>query len=75
MPVRTAKAEWKGNLKEGKGTMSLGSGAYEGAYSFGSRFEEAPGANPEELIGAAHAGYFSMALSGELNKAGFAPYP
>ena len=53
--------------------MKLGSGAYEGRYSFGSRFEENPGSNPEELIGAAHAGCFSMALSGGLGRAGFEP--
>jgi osmotically inducible protein OsmC len=53
--------------------MSLGGGAYNGPYSFQSRFEEAPGTNPEELIAAAHAGCFSMALSGQLTKGGFAP--
>lgn len=73
MPVRTANAVWEGGLKDGKGTMRLGSGAYEGRYSFGSRFEEAPGTNPEELIGAAHAGCFSMALSAGLGKAGHSP--
>jgi len=73
MPKRTAKAEWQGGLKGGKGTMALGSGAYEGGYSFGSRFEEAPGTNPEELIAAAHAGCFSMALSAGLEKAGHTP--
>ncbi len=73
MPVRSAEAEWKGTLREGAGTMKLGSGAYEGAYSFGSRFEENPGSNPEELLGAAHAGCFSMALSGNLSRAGFTP--
>lgn len=71
MPVRKASAVWNGSLKEGNGTMSMGSGAYEGAYSFGSRFEEAPGTNPEELIAAAHAGCFSMALSAGLGKSGF----
>lgn len=70
MAVRTAEAEWKGDLKEGNGRMRLGGGAYEGAYSFASRFEEGQGTNPEELIGAAHAGCFSMALSAELGKAG-----
>ena len=70
MPVRTATAAWEGGLKDGSGTMRLGSGAYEGKYSFGSRFEEAPGTNPEELIAAAHAGCFSMALSAGLGKAG-----
>ena len=71
MAVRKAEAIWEGNLKEGKGTMKLGSGAYEGAYSFSSRFEEGTGTNPEELTGAAHAGCFSMALSSGLSKAGF----
>jgi osmotically inducible protein OsmC len=65
---RTAEARWNGSLFKGDGTMRLGSGAYEGKYSFGSRFEEDPGTNPEELIGAAHAGCFSMALSGALGK-------
>lgn len=73
MPVRKAEAEWKGTLREGRGTIKLSSGAFHGAYSFGTRFEEAPGTNPEELIGAAHAGCFSMALSGALTRAGFSP--
>lgn len=73
MAVRKAEANWEGSLKEGKGTMSLGSGAYKGAYTWSSRFEEAPGTNPEELLGAAHAGCFSMALSSDLGKAGFTP--
>lgn len=73
MPVRKASAVWNGKLLEGNGTMKLSSGAYEGKYSFGSRFEENPGTNPEELIGAAHAGCFSMAFSAELGKAGFDP--
>ena len=73
MAVRTSEAAWKGNLREGQGTMKLGSGAYEGSYSFPSRFESGPGTNPEELIGAAHAGCFSMALSAGLSKAGFTP--
>ena len=73
MPVRTSDAEWNGSLKEGSGRMAFGSGAWEGPYSFGSRFEEAKGTNPEELIGAAHAGCFSMALSGILGKAGHSP--
>ncbi|HET7436412.1 MAG TPA: OsmC family protein [Thermoanaerobaculia bacterium] len=67
---RTATAEWNGDLRQGKGTMRLGSGAFEGKYSFSTRFEDAPGTNPEELIGAAHAGCFSMALSAALTKAG-----
>jgi osmotically inducible protein OsmC len=73
MPVRSAEAEWKGGLKEGKGTVKLGSGAFEGTYSFSSRFEESPGTNPEELIGAAHAGCFSMALSAMLERAEYRP--
>ena len=73
MAVRSAEAEWKGNLREGAGKMKLGSGVYEGAYSFASRFEEGKGTNPEELIAAAHAGCFSMALSAGLGKAGFTP--
>src|SRR5919197_1063867 len=73
MAIRTASAKWSGDLKEGEGTMALGSGAFEGQYSFGSRFEEGTGTNPEELIGAPHAGCFSMALSGALERAGVAP--
>jgi osmotically inducible protein OsmC len=73
MPVRRAEAEWKGTLREGRGNIKLSSGAFQGAYSFGTRFEEAPGTNPEELIGAAHAGCFSMALSAALGRAGFSP--
>lgn len=73
MAVRKANAEWNGSLKEGDGRMRMASGAYEGAYSFSSRFEEGEGTNPEELIAAAHAGCFSMALSGELGKAGYEP--
>ena len=73
MPLRSASAVWEGDLKSGKGRMRLGSGAYEGAYSFASRFQEGTGTNPEELIGAAHAGCFSMALSAGLSAAGFAP--
>jgi osmotically inducible protein OsmC len=73
MAVRKADAQWNGSLKEGKGTMKLQSGAYEGAYSYASRFESGTGTNPEELIGAAHAGCFSMALSAGLGKAGYTP--
>lgn len=73
MPIRTAAAVWEGTLKDGQGSMKLGSGSYEGKYSFGSRFDEDPGTNPEELIGAAHAGCFSMALSAGLDRAGFTP--
>lgn len=73
MPVRSADAEWEGSLKEGKGKMRFGSGAFEGQYSFSSRFEDGDGTNPEELIAAAHAGCFSMKLSGNLSNAGFPP--
>ena len=73
MPARTANAKWEGNLKDGHGTVKLGSGAFEGKYSFGTRFEGAPGTNPEELLGAAHAGCFSMALAAGLAKAGHQP--
>jgi osmotically inducible protein OsmC len=67
---RIATAHWEGDLRSGNGTMRLGSGAWEGPYSFKTRFEGAPGANPEELLGAAHAGCFSMALSAGLFTAG-----
>ena len=70
---RTATAHWEGDLRSGSGKMRLGSGAFEGAYSFKTRFEGAPGTNPEELLGAAHAGCFSMALSLGLTKAGKPP--
>ncbi len=73
MPVRNASARWQGDLKGGSGTMKMGSGAYEGSYSFGTRFGEDPGTNPEELIAAAHAGCFSMALTAGLGRSGFAP--
>ncbi len=70
MATRTGSAVWEGTLKQGKGSLKLGSGAFEGAYSFSSRFEEGKGTNPEELIGAAEAACFSMALSSNLEKAG-----
>ncbi|HEX8184470.1 MAG TPA: OsmC family protein [Blastocatellia bacterium] len=73
MVTRAGSAVWEGTLREGKGAVKLGSGAYEGPYSFASRFESGTGTNPEELIGAAHAGCFSMALSAGLTKAGFSP--
>jgi osmotically inducible protein OsmC len=73
MVERTAEAEWKGSLAEGSGVMKLGSGAFEGRYSFKSRFENEKGTNPEELIAAAHAGCFSMALALILGQAGFTP--
>ena len=70
---RKAEARWEGNLREGRGTIRLGSGAFEGPYSIGTRFEAAAGTNPEELLGAAHAGCFTMALSLMLTKAGHPP--
>jgi len=73
MPVRTSEAEWRGDLRGGSGNMKFGGGAYEGAYSFSSRFEEGTGTNPEELIAAAHAGCYSMALSNMLAGAGHTP--
>ena len=73
MPIRTATARWEGNLTEGSGTVKTGKGGYQGNYSFKSRFEEGEGTNPEELIGAAHAGCFSMAFSKDLADAGFTP--
>ena len=73
MPTRKAEAKWEGKLKEGRGMVKLGSGAFEGQYSFKSRFEQGPGTNPEELIGAALAGCFSMALSLLLEKDGYNP--
>ena len=73
MAIRTASAVWNGTLKEGQGRMKLGSGAFEGAFSYASRFEEGPGTNPEELVGAAQAGCFSMFLSALLTGAGYTP--
>ena len=73
MPTRSAHAEWNGSISEGSGKMAFGSGAFEGPYSFKSRMEEGPGTNPEELIGAAHAGCFSMALSVVLGAEGHEP--
>jgi lipoyl-dependent peroxiredoxin len=73
MPVRTAEATWQRSLQDGSGTMRLGSGAFEGSYSFKSRMEDGPGTNPEELIGAAHAGCFSMAFANGLTQAGHKP--
>jgi len=70
MPTRISDAEWQGDLKAGKGTVKLGSGAFEGQYNFSSRFESGNGTNPEELIAAAHAACFSMALSAGLSGAG-----
>ena len=73
MPTRSSRAEWHGSLREGHGHMSFGNGAYDGEFSFGSRFESGKGTNPEELIAAAHAGCFSMQLSGLLTKDGHPP--
>jgi len=73
MAVRSAEAEWDGGLQDGTGRMRLGSGAFEGAYSFNSRFAEGKGTNPEELIGAAHAGCFSMALAANLGQENVKP--
>ncbi len=73
MATRKAEAVWEGGLMDGNGRMKLGSGSFEGNYSFRTRFEAEKGTNPEELIGAAHAGCFSMALSAGLNKAGYKP--
>lgn len=73
MTTRTSSAEWKGTLKEGSGTMKLASGYYEGPFTYASRFENGKGTNPEELIGAAHAGCYSMFLSALLTGAGFPP--
>jgi len=73
MAVRNASAEWKGTLKDGAGTMTVGSGAFAVPYTFSTRFENEPGTNPEELVGAAEAGCFSMFLSSLLTKAGFTP--
>ncbi len=70
---RKGSAEWKGGLKGGTGSLTVGDGLFQGAYSFGSRFEQGKGTNPEELIGAAHAACFSMALSAALEKAGHEP--
>lgn len=73
MPIRSSNASWNGDLQQGNGIVRLGSGAWEGQYSFSSRFEEGTGTNPEELIAAAHAGCYSMALSAQLTEAGYAP--
>src|SRR3954462_3563212 len=72
MPIRKAKAYWNGDLKSGNGQVSF-AGRFEQPYSFASRFENGAGSNPEELLGGALAGCFSMALSSNLTKAGFAP--
>jgi osmotically inducible protein OsmC len=73
MPTRTAHARWDGSVKTGKGEIDFGNGLFRSEYSFGSRFESGAGTNPEELLGAAHAGCFAMALSLILGEAGFTP--
>lgn len=73
MVSRESAAVWEGNLKQGRGKMKLASGAYEGPYTYLSRFEQGQGTNPEELIGAAHAGCFSMAFASDLSKKGYVP--
>lgn len=73
MPTRTSDAVWHGNLRAGRGHMRFGGGAYDGEYTWASRFSDGGGTNPEELIAAAHAGCYSMALSGDLTAAGFKP--
>ncbi len=73
MVARRAEAEWRGGLQDGNGRMQLGSGAFNGAYSFASRFQTGTGTNPEELIAAAHAGCFSMALAAGLGQSGYTP--
>lgn len=73
MPVRTAEANWRGNLTEGSGDLKVASGAFSGPYDWRSRSAEGPNTNPEELIAAAHAGCFSMAFSHQLAQAGHPP--
>ena len=73
MAVRSSQAEWQGNLRDGNGSMKLGSGMFEGPFTFASRFENGKGTNPEELIGAAHAGCFSMFLAALLSGDGYVP--
>jgi osmotically inducible protein OsmC len=73
MPVRKSEAVWEGTLKEGSGRVRLASGLYEGPYTYSSRFEEAAGTNPEELVGAAHAGCFSMFFAALLTEKGYRP--
>jgi osmotically inducible protein OsmC len=73
MTARNGSAEWRGNLESGSGTVTVGNGVFEGAYSYASRFAEGEGTNPEQLIAAAHAACFTMALSNILSTAGHAP--
>jgi osmotically inducible protein OsmC len=73
MTARNGSAEWQGSLESGSGTMTVGNGVFEGAYSYESRFGEAAGTNPEQLLAAAHSGCFTMALANGLSAAGHAP--
>lgn len=73
MPIRTGHAEWRGDLGSGDGDLTVGAGVFRGQYSFRSRFEEGEGTNPEELLAAAHAACFAMALSNTLSQAGHVP--
>ena len=73
MAISNSSAVWKGNLVNGSGSMKLGKGGYEGPFTKASRFDDGAGTNPEELIGAAHAGCYSMFLSAILSKSGFPP--
>jgi osmotically inducible protein OsmC len=73
MPTRTSNATWNGDLKKGNGVMKVGKTGYEGPFTFASRFEEGKGTNPEELIGAAHAGCYSMFLAALLSADGHVP--
>ncbi len=73
MATRNSSAQWRGTLQEGDGRMALGSGSWEGPFTFTSRFEEGEGTNPEELIGAAEAGCFTMQLASTLSQAGHVP--
>jgi osmotically inducible protein OsmC len=73
MPVRTSEATWKGTLREGNGEMVVGDGVFKGPFTYATRFEEQPGTNPEELLGAAHAGCFAMSVSSRLTAAGHPP--
>lgn len=73
MPVRSSEATWKGDLRDGSGDMTIGDGLYQGTYSFASRFREGEGTNPEELLAAACAGCYAMALSNDLAQKGFEP--
>jgi len=73
MAMRRAEAEWRGNLQRGRGHITMGSGAFDADYDFRSRMGEGEGSNPEEMLGAAHAGCFAMALASQLKQAGFTP--